>query len=40
VGVEKIIVLTIPDTSLQVTAVLTGYDPVVVLCKLEEALGN
>ncbi len=29
-----------PNTSLQVTSVLTGYDPGVVLCKIEEALGN
>jgi len=29
-----------PSTSLQVTAILTGYDPAVVLCKIEEALGN
>jgi hypothetical protein len=29
-----------PNTSQQVTAVLSGYDPAVVLCKIEEALGN
>ncbi len=37
--VVKVIGQAPPNTSLQVTSMLTGYDPRVVQCRIEDALG-
>jgi hypothetical protein len=38
--VVKVVGQAPPETSLQVTSVLLGYDPNVVLCKIADALGG